>query len=73
MDGFRLLNPNVRKYSWFSNFGTARTANKGWRIDYFLINQSLSQKITKCDILDKVNLSDHVPIVLELNFEVEDK
>ena len=70
VDAFRTLNPELVKYSWFKNFGTARKENKGWRIDYFLVSESFMKNVSKCDIFDDVkDLSDHCPILLELQFK----
>jgi len=66
VDTFRLLHPDERKYSYFSNFGKSRENNKGWRIDYALISNSMKTKIKSADILTNVRGSDHVPIMLEL-------
>ncbi len=68
IDTFRILHPNLIKYSWWSTrFGQkARTNNVGWRIDYFCVSKNLFSKVTKADILDKTVGSDHAPVTLEL-------
>jgi exodeoxyribonuclease-3 len=66
VDTFRYLHPSERKYSWFSNFGKARENYKGWRIDGFVVSQSLTSQIKQADILDTYKGSDHVPVLLEL-------
>jgi exodeoxyribonuclease III len=67
VDTFRYLNPTLRKYSWWSNFGKSREKNNGWRIDYFLASKNLTGRIITSDILDSVTGSDHAPCVLEIN------
>jgi len=66
IDSFRHLNPEEKKYSWWSYMFKARERNIGCRIDYFCINDSLKHKIKKADILTEVTGSDHAPILLEL-------
>jgi|SaaInlV_100m_DNA_2_1039680.scaffolds.fasta_scaffold23691_2 exodeoxyribonuclease III len=66
-DAFRVINGNKIKYSWWSNFNNARTNNRGWRLDYFIIPEKCTEDIHKCDILDDIMGSDHAPIVIEIN------
>ena len=42
-----------------------RENNKGWRIDYFLIPNSIETIIKDCDILEDIKGSDHAPLSLE--------
>lgn len=67
VDTFRYMNPDVRKYTWFSNFGQARQLKRGWRIDYFFISKDAVKNVSSSQIIDeKCDFSDHVPIILEL-------
>ena len=66
-DSFRKLNKDPDKYSWWSYRANSRVNNKGWRIDYNLVSNTLSDKIKSSTILDKIVHSDHCPIVVELN------
>jgi exodeoxyribonuclease-3 len=66
VDTFRLLHPETVKYSWWSQRFGARQKNVGWRIDYFLVSESLKGKVKGADILTDVMGSDHCPVVLEL-------
>lgn len=65
-DVWRERNPEKEQYSYFSYLGNARARNAGWRIDYVLTNSKHVQKIKKCEILDKVLGSDHVPLIFEI-------
>lgn len=66
-DSFRFLYPDVtERYSWWSYRGGARSRNVGWRIDYFVVENALRDRILGADILDQVMGSDHCPVVLEL-------
>ena len=65
IDTFRELYPEEKKYTYWSYFGNARTKNKGWRIDYFLISKKLKKKLKNSLILYHIYGSDHCPILLE--------
>ncbi|NJK71556.1 MAG: exodeoxyribonuclease III [Thermales bacterium] len=67
IDTFRNLHPEEVKYTWWSYFRNARATNAGWRIDYFLISESLKPKLTKAFILDEVYGSDHCPVGIEID------
>jgi exodeoxyribonuclease-3 len=66
VDTFRHQNPDRVKYSWWSYRAGARAKNVGWRIDYFLITESLTDKIENTDILNDIMGSDHCPVLLDL-------
>ncbi|MBR4597897.1 MAG: exodeoxyribonuclease III [Opitutales bacterium] len=66
-DVWREQNPNLAdKYTWWSYRFGARQKNIGWRIDYFLVRNSLAKKIKNAEILDGVEGSDHCPVMIEL-------
>ena len=67
-DTFRLLHPEEEgRYSWWSYRFHAREKNAGWRIDYFLVSDSLREKVRVAAIYDEVFGSDHCPVGLELD------
>lgn len=66
VDSFRYYHPEEVKYSWWSYRGGARQRNIGWRLDYFLVSESLLSKVKKSEILNEVMGSDHCPILLEM-------
>ena len=69
VDTFREKYPNEKKFSFFSKRSKAKIDNKGWRLDYFVVNKNNKNfKITESDMLDKnkYNSSDHIPIKLEI-------
>ncbi len=68
IDSFRHFNKEPHHYSWWSYRANARANNKGWRLDYHLVTESLRQKLTSASILPNVKHSDHCPIVLDVNF-----
>ena len=65
-DTFRLMNPELQKYSWWSYRFGARANNKGWRIDYCIINDVIKDRITAATIDNDAVHSDHCPIILEI-------
>jgi exodeoxyribonuclease-3 len=62
VDSFRQFHPDEEKFSWWSFRANARARNIGWRIDYFLVSQSLASNLTDAFILDEVEGSDHCPV-----------
>lgn len=67
IDSFRKLNKDPNRYSWWSYRANSRANNKGWRIDYNLVSDTLNSNIKSSSILDQIFHSDHCPIVVELN------
>lgn len=62
-DSFRFLHPEQKDaYTWWSYMFHAREHNAGWRIDYFLVSDSIRDKIMESTILPEVMGSDHCPI-----------
>lgn len=67
-DTFRYLHPDTTgAYSWWSYRFKAREKNAGWRIDYFVVSDSLKEKIRRAEIHSDVMGSDHCPVVLEVD------
>lgn len=66
VDSWRLLNPEEVKYSWWSYRFHARENNAGWRIDYFLVSDSLKDRIRGAEIHNEIFGSDHCPVELVL-------
>jgi exodeoxyribonuclease-3 len=67
VDTFRLKYPETaEKYSWWSYRGGARERNIGWRIDYFLVSESIQGRVKEAFILSGVHGSDHCPVGIEL-------
>ena len=65
-DAFRALNTEPHQYSWWSYRANSRANNKGWRLDYTLVSDTLKQKIKRAIILKEAVHSDHCPVLLEL-------
>lgn len=62
IDTYRLLYPDKEEYSWWSYRMKARERNAGWRIDYFLISDSLKSKLKEAMIYTDIFGSDHAPV-----------
>ena len=72
VDTFRDLHPNDQKFTFYSKRIKAKEVNKGWRLDYFVINKQPKNIVVKeSDMLekDKYNSSDHIPIFLTFNLK----
>ncbi|MGB4229070.1 MAG: exodeoxyribonuclease III [Bacteroidales bacterium] len=69
IDAFRYFHPNEPgHYTWWSyRAKNARERNIGWRIDYFMVSKSLKDKMISCEILPKINHSDHCPVKLSID------
>ena len=66
-DSFRYLYPDKTDiYSWWSYMFHAREKNAGWRIDYFIVSDSIKDKIKDIKILTEIMGSDHCPVELEI-------
>lgn len=67
IDSFRYFNPDLDgAYSWWSYMAKVRERNIGWRIDYFIVSESLAPKLINAEIHAEVLGSDHCPILLEV-------
>jgi exodeoxyribonuclease-3 len=68
IDTFRYFNKDSpSRYSWWSYREFAKSSNRGWRIDYISVSRGLEKYLEKADIWDRVDGSDHSPVVLDLN------
>ena len=54
-------------YSWCSYRFKAREKNAGWRIDYFIVSDSLKDKIIDATIETEIMGSDHCPVTLTID------
>jgi exodeoxyribonuclease-3 len=71
VDTFRVFHPEPHRYSWWSQrFPTVRLNNKGWRIDYITVTDSLKDRLVDADIFPDVKHSDHCPIYVEIKGNV---
>lgn len=66
LDTFRLFQPAGGHYTWWSYRPTIRERNIGWRLDYFLANGEMRDRLRKVEHQTQVMGSDHCPVLLEL-------
>ncbi|KAF0691500.1 Aste57867_17302 [Aphanomyces stellatus] len=62
VDTFRKLHPEEQSYTYFSYRFGARGKNKGWRLDYFVVSESLMPNVEESYIRSTITGSDHLPI-----------
>ena len=62
-DFYRRFNPDKHDaYTWWSYMPGVRERNVGWRIDYFLGSDRLTDRIERAEIYADVYRSDHCPV-----------
>lgn len=67
IDTFRYLYSDKKDaYTWWSYMFKSRERNAGWRIDYFIVSDSLKERIKESLIYSDILGSDHCPIGLEM-------
>ena len=69
VDTFRYYNPDTIKYTWWSYMGNARSKGIGWRIDYFVVSESIINKVSDTKIYDNIEGSDHCPIGITIDLK----
>lgn len=66
-DCLRFFKPDTAGiYSWWTYRGDCRERNIGWRIDYFMANNEMQNRLIDCKHLPKVMGSDHCPVRLDI-------
>ena len=67
VDIFRINNPDLPDiYSYWDQITRARDRNVGWRIDFFLVDESIIENIENVEVKMEVIGSDHCPVILTL-------
>lgn len=66
VDTFRMFHQGKGYYTWWSHFAKSRERNVGWRIDYFLVSESIKDRVESADIHPGQMGSDHCPVSIEL-------
>lgn len=68
IDTYRHFYPDkTETYSWWSYRFHAREKNAGWRIDYFVVSESLKDRLVSADIHQEIMGSDHCPVELVIS------
>ena len=72
IDSFRYFYPEqTDAYTWWSYMSKVRERNIGWRIDYFIVSETLENKLKDANIHSDILGSDHCPIVLEMTYMIK--
>jgi exodeoxyribonuclease III len=66
VDAYRLLYPERVQYTWWTYRMNARQNSVGWRLDYFLVSESLLPRVQDVIVHDEILGSDHCPVTLVL-------
>ena len=66
VDAYRDLYPERVQYTWWTYRFNARSNNVGWRLDYFLVSESLMDRVEDVVIHTDIMGSDHCPVTLIL-------
>jgi exodeoxyribonuclease III len=64
VDIYRNLYPDKAEYTWWTYRLNARQRGVGWRIDYFLVSDSLVPQVKDVIIHQDIQGSDHCPVEL---------
>jgi exodeoxyribonuclease-3 len=67
VDTLRMFKQGNGFYTWWSHFAKARERNVGWRIDYFLVSESLKPGVQAAAIHPDILGSDHCPVSVTLD------
>ena len=66
VDTFRRLYPEEVKYTYWNYLFNARSRNVGWRIDYFVVSESIVGNVKDAMIYNEFHGSDHCPVAIKL-------
>ena len=66
-DVFRTFNNEPGQYTYWDQITRARERNAGWRIDYFMVSDDISSKVTNAKIHPDVTGSDHCPVSINID------
>jgi len=71
VDVFRRLNNQPDQYTWWSNRGDAWNKNVGWRIDYHVATEGLAKTARKESIYKTKRFSDHAPLTIDYDWQIQ--
>ena len=67
VDAYRHVYPDRIQYTWWTYRFEARARGIGWRIDYFLLSESLIPRLKDVIIHEDVSGSDHCPVEIVID------
>jgi exodeoxyribonuclease-3 len=69
VDTFRMFTKGNGHYSWWTPWAQSRERNVGWRIDYFLVSESIKGNVKAAKIHADIMGSDHCPVSIEMGIK----
>jgi len=66
VDTFRMFTKGNGHYSWWTHWAKSRERNVGWRIDYWMVSESIKNRIKSSKIHADQMGSDHCPVSIEV-------
>ncbi|PZR56465.1 MAG: exodeoxyribonuclease III [Candidatus Meridianibacter frigidus] len=69
VDAFRVVNKELKQFTWWSGWPKAWSNNLGWRIDYQLVSPALQQSVRSASIYKGERFSDHAPVTIEYDVD----
>ena len=67
VDAYRHLHPcGPSPHTWWAQRRNRRAAGRGWRLDYFFVDERIASCIEDVRILGNVTGSDHCPVLLDI-------
>lgn len=68
VDTFRSKYPDQEgAYTWWTHWANSRARNVGWRIDYWLVSESIKDKVIEAKIHPDTLGSDHCPVSISID------
>lgn len=69
VDAYRALYPQRVQYTWWTYRLNARQRGIGWRLDYYLVSETLLPRVREVVVHEDIYGSDHCPVSLEIETE----
>lgn len=68
IDAYRLIYPEETNcYTWWSQRQFRRRVNHGWRLDMFIVSDTLKDSVRDVKLLQDIEGSDHCPVLLDID------
>jgi exodeoxyribonuclease-3 len=71
VDALRVVRPEPKIYTWWSNFSKAFERNLGWRIDYQLVTPDLASGVRRAEVYRDERFSDHAPVIVDYDLTLD--
>lgn len=65
LDAFRIVNRELKQFTWWASWRNAFERNLGWRLDYQLITPELAGDVRAASIERGERFSDHAPLTID--------